>query len=516
MEEKIQDKTSSSTRRIVRNTMLLYFRQILILLVSLYTVRVVLSELGAEDYGIYNVVAGVVTMFSFLSGAMASATQRFFSYALGEGDQGRLDRIFCVNLVVYAGIAVFAILLLETAGLWFVQNKLNIPFGRQEAGIAIFHLAVLSFVCSIFSSPFIAIIIAHEDMQLYACISVVDTVMKLLLVFVLGWVSFDKLIVYGALLSFVSLASTGIYIIVCTRRYRECQFRSFHWDSRLFREIYAFTGWSLFGQLTTVGRTQAVTVLINQMFSPLVVASRSVAVQVSSAANILATNFNTSLYPAIIKEYAAGDRQKMFSLLFRGCRLSFFLIWIVALPLFVEMEFVLELWLGSPPQAAVLFTRLTLVEVVVNTVCLPLGTAARAPGRMREYELSLGSIQLCIFIADFILFRFFHAPAYVVYIVAAVGNLLMLVVRLILVRWLLGFPATQFVVQVLARILVAAGLSGCASWYVASVLPDTFVWVVLGGLLSVLFSCLALWSVGFGREERLFVMRKIKGRFARQ
>ncbi len=515
MEEKIQDKTISSTRRIARNTLMLYFRQILIMVVSLYTVRVVLATLGAEDYGIYNVVAGVVTMFSFLSGGMASATQRFFSYALGEGNKERLKAVFSVNFIIYITIAVFAIVLLETVGLWFITNKLNVPAERFDSVLVIFHLSVISFVFTIFSSPFIAMIIAHEDMQLYAYISVIDTFLKLLLVFILRVVPYDRLIAYGTLLTIVSIINTGIYIFVCVRKYKECQFNHFYWDKSLFREIYSFTGWALFGQLTTVGRTQAVTVLINQMFSPLVVAARTVASQVTSAVNVFASNFNTGMYPAIIKTYASDNKQEMFSLLFGGCKLCFFLIWIFALPLFVEMEYVLTLWLGNPPVGTVLFTRLAIIEVVINTISLPLGTAARAPGRMRGYELTLGSMQVCIFFADFILFYFFKSPAYVVYVVAAVGNLLMMVARLILIKELLEFPPGKFGMEVLGRIFIVMGLSGGGAWYIGYIMKNNILAVTCSVLIIVCFSSLVMNVVGLNRQERIFVMSKIKEKLKR-
>ena len=515
MKDRTQYTYSSSTKRIAKNTLMLYFRQILIMLVSLYTVRVVLATLGEEDYGIYNVVAGVVTMFSFLSGSMASATQRFFSYALGEGSEEKLKTIFSVNLLVYIGIALIAVILLETIGMWFVHDKLNVPQNRLDSVVLLFHLSVFSFVCTIFSSPFMAIIIAHEDMQLYAYISIVDTALKLCLVFVLGVISYDRLVSYGALLAIVSGINTIIYVIVCVRMYVECQFRRFHWNKGLFREICSFTGWSLFGQLTTVGRAQAVTVLINQMFSPLVVASRSVASQVTGAVNVFATNFNTGMYPAIIKNYASNNKDEMFSLLFRGCKLCFFLIWIFALPLFVEMEYVLNLWLVNSPDGVVLFTRLAIIEVVINAICLPLGTAARAPGKMRKYELSLGSIQVGIFVTDLILFRFFSASAHIVYVVAAVGNLVMMLVRLVLIKESLCFPVKKFVVQVLGRLFIVGCVSGCVAWFVGELMSNDFFGIVCSVLVIIAFSILAMGMMGLSSQERVFIVSKIKGRFGK-
>ena len=266
--------TESNNKRIAKNTMMLYFRQILILLVSLYTVRVVLNTLGIEDYGIYNVIGGIVTFFSFLSGSMASATQRFFSHALGQGDNERLKRTFSVNLLIYGAIAVIGLILLETVGLWFVNNQLNVPPERFEAVRYVYHFSVFMFIATIFSTPFMAIVIAHEDMQIYAYVSIVEVLMKLGVVFLLVHLPWDKLELYGILTFVVSVIITVIYIFICNWKYAECQFRKFNWDKVLMREIIGFTGWTLFGQLASVGRNQAVTILLNQVFNPVVVAAK--------------------------------------------------------------------------------------------------------------------------------------------------------------------------------------------------------------------------------------------------
>lgn len=491
----------SNNKRIAKNTLFLYFRMLLIMGVSLYTVRVVLDTLGVVDYGIYNVVAGVVTFFSFLSGTMASATQRFFSFAIGKEDSESLKKIFSVNLLIYATIAIVALILLGTIGSWFIHEQLKIPAERVEAAITVFYFAVFTFVLTIFTSPFIAIIIAHEDMKIYAYVSVLEAIMKLGVVYLLIFVSWDKLELYGILLFFVAIINMLIYLSICTMKYKECQFRRFYWDKKLMHEIVGFTGWTLFGQLTTVVRNQAVTILLNQMFTPVVVAARAIANNVTSQVNIFSSNFNTSLYPPIIKSYAANNKQEMFSLLFFGSKATFFLMWILALPLFLEMEAVLTLWLKTPPPEAVLFTRLALVEALINSVSLPLTTAARAPGKMKVYELTLGSIQIAIFfIAWFVLLL--GGEAYTVFVVAIVANLIMFIIRVVIVRNLIGLPLNLFFKQVVFPLLSVTVLSSFFSLFVRIYRADGITFSIITGLISMLLSIGCMYFIGINQTER--------------
>ena len=295
----------SSTKRIAKNTLMLYFRQILIMLVSLYTVRVVLNTLGAEDYGIYNVVAGVVTMFSFLSGAMATASQRYFSSEMGRGNAAGLQKVFSVTMTIYVLLALVIVVLAETVGLWFVNTRLVIPAQRMTAARWIYQFAILSFMVTLLTTPYMASIIAHENMSVYAYVSIAEAALKLGIVFVLRVLPYDKLIVYGVLLFAVSFINTALYRGYCKRKYEECVFHPV-WDRDMFHEICGFTGWSLFGTFTSMARTQAVTILVNQFFTPAVVAARSVSTQVTNALNVFSSNFNTSLYAPIVKEYAGG------------------------------------------------------------------------------------------------------------------------------------------------------------------------------------------------------------------
>ncbi|MDR0606074.1 MAG: polysaccharide biosynthesis protein [Bacteroidales bacterium] len=490
---------------------MLYFRQILILLVSLYTVRIVLNILGIEDYGIYTVVGGIVAFFSFLSGTMASATQRFFSFALGQNDSERLKKTFTVNWLIYGGIAIVALILLETVGLWFVNEQLKVPPERFESVRWIYHFSILTFIATILTTPFMSIIIAHEDMQIYAYVSIIEAIMKLSAVFLLKSVTWDKLELYGMLLFAVSIINAIIYIAICTGKYTECQFRHFYWDKGLLHEIMGFTGWTLFGQITSVARNQAVTIMLNQVFNPVIVAARAIAVNITGHINMFSNNFNVGLSPPIIKLYAANNKKEMFLLIYNGSKITFFLMWVFALPLFLEMDIILKIWLKNPPFEAVLFTRLALVEVLINSISLPIGTTARAPGKMKVYELTLGSIQIVIFIVSWFVLAM-GGLAYSVFVIAIIANLVMFAVRLLIVRKLITLSLNSFFRQVLFPISMVILFSVTPSLMVYLFLPKTIVFTIILVLLSIIITCASMYFLGFNKQEQEKIRHIIKSK----
>ena len=501
-------------KRILKNTIALYLRQLLILFVSLYTVRIVLNVLGVEEYGIYNVVAGLVALCSFLPSALASATQRFFSFSLGQSDQTRLYKTFSVNIILYALIALFAFIILEVFGLWFVKEYLHIPPTRLYAAVTLYHYAVFTFIAGIFTSPFIAIIIAHEDMHVYAYASIGEVMLKLAVTFALLYIPGDKLELYGLLLFIVSLVNMLVYLIICFGRYPECQLRTIHWDRNLFKEIYGFTGWSLFGQLTTVVRNQAVTILLNQYFNPAIVAARVIANTVSSQINMFSNAFNTGLYPPIIKSYAANEKEEMFTLIYNGSKLTFFLMWIFSLPIFIEMDGVLTLWLAIPPENAVLFTRLALIEALIISISLPIISAVRAPGKMKVYELTLGCIQFGIFIVSWALLVNGY-PASSVFIVAIIANLLMFTIRLFIANWLIGLSVYGFIRLAVMPTLTVIFTSTSLSLLFKSLLPSGYLYSFLMILFTVVVSSTTMYYFGLNRDWREKVKRIVISKFTR-
>lgn len=497
--------------KILKNTLALYTRQIITILISLYTVRVVLNALGIENYGIYSVVAGFVALLAFLPGTMASATQRFFSFAMGQKNDLSLKQTFSVNWVMYAGIALLAFIMLQTIGLWFVSEHLKIPDNRYEAAINLYNMVVISFVFSIFSSPFIAIIIAHEDMHLFALISVIDTILKLVAALLLNHVQGDVLKLYGQFLLMTAAITTSIYIFICLKKYAECQFKKTYWNEVLFREIIGFTGWTLMGQLSTVFRNQAVTILINQLFNPATVAARTIALTVSSQVMVFSSNLNTGLYPPIIKSYAAGQKEDMLNLISNGSKLTFFLMWVFALPMIIEMNTILGIWLKTPPPEALIFTQLALIESLILSISLPIATAARAPGKMKLYELSLGSIQILIFAFSWLVLKLGYSASSV-FVVAIIANLIMFQVRLTIVNKLIDLPLAPYYKSVLIPVVLVIILSAFPSIIMRSLLPEGLIPTIAVIFFSMTSATLSMYFIGLDKNWRAKVKQVLANR----
>lgn len=499
------------SRRITKNILMLYFRMILTTGVSLYTVRIVLDVLGIEDYGLYNVVGGAVALLSFLPNSLASATQRFFSFALGQNDKEKLKKTFTANLIVYAAIAVLALLALESVGIWLVSEYLRVPEDRYDAVIRLYHLSVLTFATGIVTSPFMAIIIAHEDMHLYAFMAFGEAFLKLGSVLLLVHVPWDKLELYGLLVLVVTIVNALIYIGICIHKYEECQFQTLYWDKALIRDIIAFTGWTLFGQITTVARNQAITILLNQMFNPVVVAARAVAINLANKVNAFSSKFNVGLYPPIVKAYASGDRREMHGLIFSGSKVTFYLLWVLALPLLLVMEELLAVWLKDPPPGSVLFARLALLEALITAVSLPLMTAARAPGKMAFYESVMGSIQATIFPISWLVLKLGGAP-YSVFVIAIVGNVVMLYVRLVIVRSLIDIVMREFVIKVCVPALTVILLSAVPSAVVTYYLRGKTMGGGMAVIISMLLTLLCIYFFGVEKEWRHKLVKAAKVR----
>ncbi|WP_202803561.1 lipopolysaccharide biosynthesis protein [Gayadomonas joobiniege] len=489
------------SKKILKNTMMLYFRQILLLFVSLYTVRVVLDTLGVEDYGVYSVIAGIVTLCTFLNTGMASATQRFFAFALGKHDFERLKTVFCVNVFIYCLVAIVTIALLESLGMWFINHHLNIPRERVDSAIMLFHCSVITFVFTVFTAPLIAVITAHEDMHYFAFISIIEGLLRLFAVILLTYLPGDKLVVYGILLLIVTIIIFIVYGAVCFQKYPECQLKKIYWDKALLKEIFSFTGWSLYGQLTTVFRFQAVTILINQFFNPSVAAARAIALTISSKVNIFSSNFNTSLYPPIVKNYASGNQKELDSLIFNGSKITFFLMWIFVLPLIIEMEYILNLWLTTMPEQAVVFTQLALVESLIFSISLPISSAARAYGKMKKYELTLGFMQISIFFIAYLILDLGY-PAYSVFIVAILVNIAMFVARLFIVSKQIGLSKLAFLKNTFNPMILLVIVSATPSWFISSQTPNGFLFTTINVAICMILSTVAMYFIGLDATWR--------------
>jgi O-antigen/teichoic acid export membrane protein len=470
------------------------------MLVSLYTVRVVLEVLGAEDYGIYHVVAGIVTMFGFLSGSMATASQRYFSFELGRGDFEQLKKVFSLSLLIYVVIAALVLLMTETIGLWFVSNKLVVPEERMGAALWVYQFSIISFLFAVLTIPYMAMIIAYEDMNIYAYISIVEVLLKLGMVFILRFISLDKLVLYGVLMLAIAIVNTVVYRLICKKKYRECTF-SFYWNKDLFKEIASYSGWNMFGASVGIFKNQIMNVLLNQFFSPVVVAARSIAGAVDSAAMSFSQNFSTAIRPQIIKSYAAGHKEKMLLLMLRGSKGTYLLMYLFALPLVLEMPIILSIWLKNPPEYTVLFARLILFDVLINSISLPLMTAAQATGKIKLYQSVVGGILLLNVPVSWLILRL-GLSAYSVLIVAIIITFVASIARFLILKRLIDYSIWQFLKIVLVPICFISILSAILPGILCYIMVQNIVRLCFVIGLSVISTGIFSYFIGLNKEEK--------------
>ena len=492
-------------KRMAKNAGMLYFRMLLTMAVALYTSRVILQTLGVEDYGIYNVVAGFVTMLGFLNSAMSSATQRFLAFELGKSDTKDVRGIFSMSINIHVLIALFVFVLGETVGLWFVRTQLTIPIDRMIAAEWVFHFALLSFVFTILSVPYNALIIAHERMSVFAWVSIIDVMLKLLIVFMLSWFGMDKLILYAVLSLTVVFIIFMVYRSYCKSRFTESRFR-LYWDKQLFNIMLSYTGWNLWGNIAAVMSGQGLNVLLNIFFGPSVNAARAIAMQVSSALNSFVQNVQVAINPQIIKSYAVRDMAYMHQLVCYGAKYNFFVLLILALPVLNNIELILPVWLGVVPESTSIFTKLIIINILIDSLSPSLMTAAQATGRIKLYQFVVGGLLLINVPISYIILKMGGAP-YTVFYVSIGLSLLALLARIFLISSLIGMKKKLYVVDSMIPILFVATIVFIINFFV----EERFSSTLLGFSLSVIFSgilvVMAVLIVGLKRNERIFLSK---------
>lgn len=500
--------TSANNKRIAKNTLLLYCRMLIMMAVTLYTSRVVLATLGVEDFGIYNVVGGVVTMFAFLNGTISSVTQRYLTYELGTGNKKKLQSVFNTSMCIHWIIALIIILLAETIGLWFVFNKLVIPNERMTAAIWVYQFSILSTVIFIISVPYNACIIAHEKMSAFAYISIIEVILKLLVVYCLCLSSQDKLILYAFLILVVQLSMRLIYTIYCKRYFEESKYK-LSLDRALTKKMIEFTGWSLFGGFASVGMTQGVNILLNLFFGPVVNAARAVAVQIESAISAFSTNFQIALNPQIIKYYASNNIPQMQKLIYASSRYSFFLLFVLSLPVFIEAKFILNIWLTEVPDYSVTLVRFSLIIMLIDCLSKPIMTAANATGNIKRYQIIVGSLMLLIVPLSYFTLLKIEKPE-IVFIIYLIILLISLFVRLWIVKDLVGLSIAFFVKVVIIPaifVVLASVVTPVLCYFVITNEILNFVLVVFVSLMS---SLLAIYFIGIEDTEKKIIKNYVK------
>ncbi len=499
---------SENNKRIAKNTLLLYIRMLFSMAVTLYTSRVVLNTLGVDDYGIYNVVGGVVAMFGFLNTAMSTSTQRYLTFELGKGDFLQLQKVFSVSLSIHFLIAIAILILGETVGLWFLYHKMVIPETRMEAARWVYQFSVLSTMVAIVSVPYNAAIIAHEKMSAFAYISVLEVVLKLLIVYLLMVVSFDKLKLYAALIFVIQLTIRFVYGSYCSRHFQETKFR-FIPDKALFKEILGFAGWNLWGNIAGIAFTQGLNILLNMFFGPVVNAARGIAVQVQGAINQFSMNFQTALNPQITKSYATKDYTYMHSLIYRSSKFTFFLLLFFSLPVFIKTNTILTLWLKIVPEHTVVFLRLILCTTIIDAVANPIMVSATATGRVKVYQSAVGGLLLAILPLSYTILKWGEGSPESVFIVHLCICVLAFIIRLWIVRPLIQLSIRSYFRYVILRCALVIALAIPLPILIANALSDTFVHFTTVCAICVVTVFLSSYFIGLNSSERKFVNSKV-------
>lgn len=504
---------SDNNKRIAKNTLFLYFRQILVMAVSLYTVRVVLEVLGEEDYGIYNVVGGFVAMFNILSGALSVAIGRFITYEMGQSTVTtlRIQRIFSSSLLIQVVIGVVIFLLIGTFGVWFVEYKMVIPDERLDVALCVLGFSTLSFFINLLSVPYNALIIAHEQMKAFAYIGIVEVVLKLGVAYLLIISPLDKLWLYALSMVVVALIVRFTYVIYCKRHFVECRF-VWGFDKCLFSKMFVFSGWAFLGNGSFVLKEHGVNILLNIFCGPTVNAARGITSQVTNAVTMFVNNFMQAVNPQITKLYSSGNLQDMHHLIFKSSRFSFYLMLILGIPLMKSTDYVLSLWLVSVPEHTVVFIQLLMVFCLMDCLVQPLMIGLLAEGNIRVYEIVLVVLNVGNVLFSYVALKQGYVPecVYWVSIVVEVG---IIISRVCLSGKAYQLPIKQYCVEVLGNTLLVAIVAGTFAWWVYLPLSNPFASFVAIMLLVLFFTCFIVYILGLTNNERRFLQSTIKSRF---
>ncbi len=476
--------------------------------VSLYTSRIILNILGVQDFGIYNVVGGFVTMFGFLNSAMASATQRFLAFEIGKGDKVQLRNVFSMSVNIHFLIAFLILFLAETIGLWFVNTQLTIPPERMIAARWVYQFSILTLMVNMVSVPYNALIIAHERMNVFAWVSIAEVSLKLFIVFMLQWFGFDKLKLYAILIFIVALLIRLIYGLYCGIKFKESKFR-FYWDKPLFKTLINYAGWNLWGNAAEVIMGQGVNILLNIFFGPVVNAARGIAYQVRSAVNQFVQNFQMAMNPQIIKSYAAGDLKYMHQLIFQGAKYSFFLLFALSLPIILETEIILKLWLKTVPEYTVIFTRLVLINVLVDCISGPLMTAAQASGKIKLYQGVVGGLLIFNLPVSYVFLQLGYDPEITLYVSIGI-SIIALLTRLKIISPLVKLDILNYLKEVVLKIIPVSIVSMIIPSLIKSFLHEGFARLLIIGFSSIVVVSVTTYFVGLEKNEQVFLTNKLK------
>ncbi len=498
----------TNNKRIAKNTFLLYIRTFFVMIISIYTSRIILQALGVEDYGVYTVIGGMVAMFAIVSNTLAASISRFITFEIGSGNRDRLFSVFATSKVVLLVLAGIVLVLTEVIGIWFLKTQMQIPEDRMYAAMWVLQCSIVSFCVNLIAIPYYACIIAHEHMKAYAYFSLLEALLRLGICYLLIISPIDRLILYAILMMLLSVLLRILYNFYCHRHFDESR-TTMVFHKSIFKEMFGFAGWSFFTSANSILSNQGCNMLINVYFGVTFNAARGIANQVQHAMTQFVSSFVTAINPQITKSYAAGELDDMYKLVCRGARFSYYLTLIMVIPIFFEAETILNIWLTVVPDKAVVFTRLSLIYILMDGAGYTLYTANLATGNIKKYSIVLSSITFFVFPLSWI-FYYYGASVETTYIVAIVANLFYHIARLFLTQDNVGLNAGYFAKKVYYPVFLTTFLSIIPSILVCEYFPPTIIRFLLSLIVGVGFTAGIALLFGMERQERVLLLAKAK------
>lgn len=494
--------------RIAKNTVYLYIRMFATMAVSLYASRVVLQVLGVSDYGLYNVIGGVVSSFSMLSAALIVGTQRFLTYAMGENNENKLKRTFSIAFGLHVILGIIVLVLAETIGLWFVYNKMNIPGGRMTAALWVYQSSIIAFIVNLIQVPFQSCLISHERMSMYAYMSIYDVVMKLMVVFVISVIPADKLILYSVMVLLVQTSSVIIYNFYCRKNFSECTFQIL-FDKKLAKEMISYMGWNLFGGSVGFVTGQGINILFNIFCGTIVNAAQGIAQNINSIINQFVSNFQTAVNPQIVKQFAAKEYTSLYRLVINNSRLAEYLYLFIAIPLFIEIEFILRIWLGEVPEYTTTFIRIVLLQSALSPIDYPIAMLIHASGRMKWPQIISFTPLYSIFIIAYFLLSNGFSPSWV-YAVSAIVFIWKNLVNIYFANRYTGISFVAILKEVYFNVFIGAGAMFIVPYIVSTFSFNSVLCKFMTVcVVSVFTSLFVVYNWGLTSGMRKMVVNKL-------
>ena len=495
-----------SNKRIAKNTLFLYIRMFIVLIISLYTSRLLLNALGIVDYGIYNVVGGIVTLFTFVTGAMSTSSQRYITFALGQQDEQRLKEVFRSSLQVFVLLSLLILLLSETIGLWFLYFKMTIPAERMTAAFWVYQISILSCVLGMLVIPFRAEIIAHERMNAFAFISIMDVVLKLFIVIIISLMDDERLIFYAVLMFLITFLNNIIYMVYCKKQFKEINYKMV-FNKPLLKEMGNFAGWSLIGNLAGVLYNHGVNILLNMFFGPAINAARGIAIQVQGTIQGFIINFQMAVNPQITKTYATNDLNRMHNLIIASSKFSFFLLFLLTLPIILETNQILVLWLKLVPEHTINFIRIIFFIMLIDTLANPLIIANQATGKIKKYQTVVGGILLSIVPISYIALKLGSKPE-MVFIIQLIIAIIAQIARVIMIRPLINISYRKYLKEIVFRSVIVMIVASILPIYIYQQMDENLLRLVCLIICCSVSIIITILLLGLSNKERVMIYQK--------